>query len=131
MNPFDNIATKEIDGHNFQINKLRTSVLLKQGTRLAKVMIPILAEKAMQDKLEMIDFGRLSDLFVENIDELNLEELMPLVLNQATVDGQPLNYEEFFRGKFKTLVKVIQWSLQENFLNFFEDSMEMSGFIQK
>lgn len=127
-NPFDNVATKEIDGYKFQINKLRTSELLKHGTKLAKVIVPILAEKAMQDKLDQVDFSSLADLLVDNIDELNLEELMPVLLNQATCDGMPLQYEDFFRGKFMTLIKVMQWALTENFLNFFDGSMEMNGF---
>lgn len=128
MNPFDNIAKETIDGHEFQINKLRTSALLRHGTKLAKVIIPLLAEKAMQDQLEQVDYSLLADLLVENIDELNLEELTPILLAQATVGGKPLNVEEFFRGKFMTLVKVIKWAIAENFLNFFDGSMEMSGF---
>jgi hypothetical protein len=131
LNPFDNIAKTTIDGYDFQINKLRTSLLIRHGTKLAKVIIPILAEKAMQDKLKTIDLSALADLFVENIDEMNLEELTPLLLNQASVNGGALDIEEFFRGKFLTLMKVIKWTISVNFLNFSDASMEMSGFIQE
>ena len=129
INPFDRIAKEEIDGYTFHIYKLRTSPLLKYGTQLAKVVLPILAEQAEQQKLDMIDMTRLADLLVENIDNVQLEELVPVLLKDATVDGSPLDYENFFSGKFMTLIKLIKFALEQNFLNFFEGSMPMSGFI--
>jgi hypothetical protein len=127
-NPFDNVATKDFEVGTLQIHKLRTSALISHGKQLAKVYVPIVAERIMQDKDDMIDFGVLADLFVDNIDSLDLEVLLPLMLKDASLNGQALNYEEDFRGKFLELFAVAKWCLEVNFVNFSEGSTAMTGF---
>ncbi|EDL53758.1 hypothetical protein VSAK1_26320 [Vibrio mediterranei AK1] len=122
--PFDNVITTEIDGKKYQAYKLKTSLLLKHGIRLSKVLIPVLNE--LSASKESGDMSVVIDLFLANIDEVNLEELLPLLLKEATVDGRPLNYEEEFRGDFMLLVQVAIWLITENFLPFIKGSTDMN-----
>lgn len=65
------------------------------------------------------DFTDLSLTLCSQIDKIQVESLIDILLTDLTVDGVPVDIEEYFAGNYGELIEILEFSLKVNFSTFF------------
>ena len=118
----------KIDGEKYSIVLLNTSETLRTGQEIIKLILPS-AGAAMdgmfgeQDILadEPATFTSIAFHLVRQMGEFHTIETVKQLLEGSTVDGEPLEFETHFKGKFSVLIKLIEFAVKENYGSLFTD----------
>lgn len=120
-------ATTAINNKQFRIKKLPALKGLQISTRLAKIILPLAGGtfdglKADTTFQTPRNFTHLALTLCDQIDNINLEDLSLQLLNDLYVDGNPVDFDEYFSANYGEFVEVLAFALQENFSSFFTQS---------
>lgn len=68
-------------------------------------------------------FSRAAQLFVENLDKVEVEALVKDMLHGMTVNGQPISsFDNEFSGNYGALMSLLSKVVTENYSSFFGES---------
>jgi len=121
--------TREIDGIPFTVQQLPAMRAAKLSHRLGSVVGPAIAKiaaGAAKDELDLSQLGDAVQILFDRLPEKEFEALIKELLEtaQVTINGQtaPLMpaFDAVFTGKISTLFKVLKFSLEVNFADFFD-----------
>lgn len=116
--------TKKIKGTNYTIQMLQALPALKVGRAIASVVTPSLGAafdgirdaSGLQIKNTFTDIGT---VLIEHLDRLDLDFIIPQLLDGLEAEGKDIDFNEHFRGDFAALIELIAFAAQENFESFF------------
>lgn len=121
-------VNKNIDGMQFELKLLNTSEAFISGQELLKLTLPSLGAFAdgvttPEDPFnENTTFTAIAFHLTKQLGDVNTLHIIKQMLAGATVDGQPINFETFFRGRLGLLVKVVEFAVKENYGSLFTDT---------
>ena len=117
---------KDINGKTYAITLLPASQGLAVGNRLIKSLGPAIGVLLDSSQIEEVLFPEDQSMFtdisialVRQLDELDVESTIKLLLNGATCNSQPINFDQHFAGNYGEMVAVTEFALKENFGDFF------------
>lgn len=55
----------------------------------------------------------------QKIDESQLEDIIVALMYGLKVNGEDVNFDEYFTGNYGTMIELVEFSLRENFETFF------------
>lgn len=112
------VKTTEINGKEFQIHLLRAS----DGVTIAQKLSTIVATfLETDDKGEVdLDFSKIAKAVTSSLTDKELLEILSKLLKGMAVDGKEISFDEYFSGNYGELIKILSFTLQENFGSFFE-----------
>ena len=122
-----------INGKDYVIQLLPTSVSLEVSQKLVKALGPafgVLLDNNSDESMYQMEQTLFTDLFIaiaKQLDNLELTTLLQVLLKGAYCDGQAIDFDEHFRGKFGELLLVGEWALKENFKDFFISYLKAKG----
>jgi hypothetical protein len=72
-------------------------------------------------------FSEVALLLVSQIDKLNITDIVSRLLRSAKCDGEDFSVDEKFRGRYSALLSLVEFSLKENFSDFFTEYLKERG----
>jgi hypothetical protein len=64
-------------------------------------------------------FSDLAMTIVESVDQLDVEALILDFTKELRVDGEAVDFDEFFSANYSELLELLEFCLKENFPDFF------------
>lgn len=124
LNKFRREKTLE-SGKKVGIKILRTTAGIAVAKRLMNVVAPAVGGAA--DGMRHDDFvhgapksfTHLALTLCEQLDKVQIENLITVLLEDMTIDGKEVDYEEYFAANYGELIEILEFSLRENFNTFF------------
>lgn len=124
LNKFRREKTLE-SGKKVGIKILRTTAGIAVAKRLMNVVAPAVGGAA--DGMRHDDFvhgapksfTHLALTLCEQLDKVQIENLITVLLEDLTIDGKEVDYEEYFAANYGELIEILEFSLRENFNTFF------------
>lgn len=98
---------------------------LKYGKRVGRILLPIMSVVFSGDG-EEVSMGRVIDVVVDNLDELDEDLIVKLVTEGVTKNGVQIDFDKEFAGNYDTLVKLLQEIVQFNFQSLFQLGLDGS-----
>lgn len=115
-----------VRGSNFKLLLLDTSVGFNTAQEVLKLVLPSLgagADGIQESITELISqpraFSEAAVYLTSQLNNVNVLNIIQTLLSGATVDGEPLDFDKYFRGKYGMLLEVVEKALEENFSDFF------------
>jgi len=121
------VVSKNIDGVEYTIRLLNTSEAYLSGQKLLQLALPVMGAFAdgvsdLDDPLkESSAFTAMAFHMAKQLGDVNTLGIIILLLDGATANGVPINFEKYFRGKLGLLVHVIEFAIKENYGSLFTD----------
>ena len=117
------VKNKNID---VQIYKLPASQGLVVGTKLLKLILPVLG--GMADEIFSEDasnespktFTEIAQRLLTQLDNFDILSLVKQLLDGAAIDGREQDFDEYFMANYGALLLILEFALRENFQSFFE-----------
>lgn len=97
---------------------------VKYGKRVAKIILPILSVVFSQEG-EDINIGRIMDVVVDNIDQLD-EQLIQELMQNVSKNGTSIDFDKEFAGNYDTLFILLQEVIEFNFQSLFQLGLDGS-----
>jgi len=104
------------------------------GLELITVFLPALGSYVDSEKKsdfilpeENAMFSEIALLLVRQMDQINLIKIAQGLLADMTCDGQPVDADAHFKGNLSGFIKVLEFTLKENFSDFFTDYLMEKG----
>lgn len=112
-------------GKKVQIKMLRTTAGIAVAKKLLNLVAPAIGGAA--DGMRHDDmihgapksFTHLALTMCEQIDKVQIENIITVLLEDMTIDGKEIDYEEYFSANYGELIEILEFSLRENFETFF------------
>lgn len=128
------IKQKTIQGKVYSIKLLPASQGLTVGQNIIKGFAPALGvlfdSKLEEDSLfpeEQTVFTDLAIAVVRQMDSLELTSVIQLLMQGLSCDGQAVDFDTHFAGNYAALLSVVEYSLRENFGDFFTLYLKEKG----
>lgn len=109
-----------INNKKFTVRILPTRQGLSVAKELSKVLVPVIAS-AMGES-GGIDYSFVAQTLVENSEDFDEVNISILLLHGATVNGQELDFDQYFAGNYGEYLTLMAFVLEENFKSFFTAS---------
>ena len=123
-----------IGSNVYSIKLLPASLGFMVATNLIKTLLPVFGSwaDAQGRKGQVLPedestFTELALLLVGQLDKVDVLQVVHTLLNEALVNGKPLDFDIHFRANYKSLMKLIEFALKENFGDFFIDYLQEKG----
>lgn len=119
------LSEKIINGKTIQIRKLGALKGIKVIQQLSKVLVPILGGTLDGFKHDSFmhgapkTFSDLSLTIVETLDQMDIESLLLDFTKDLRVNGEAVDFDEYFSANYSELLEVLEFCLKENFPDFF------------
>lgn len=132
---------KVIGENTYSIKLLPATVGLKLGNQMIKGLAPViavLADNSMGngavsvkgDALVMEEQTLFTDMavaLVRQLDELDAVLIIKSLLFEASCNGQPIDFDNHFMGRYGELISIVEYALKENFGDFFIEYLKGKG----
>lgn len=113
------------NGKEVTIRKLPAMEGIKIGNRLIKVILPAIG--GTFDGLRHDDilhgspksFSHLALIICDQIDKIGIEDLILKLTEGMFIDGNPVEFNQYFSANYGELVEILEFALRENFGSFF------------
>lgn len=113
------------NGKKVQIKVLKTTAGIAVAKKLLNLVAPALGGAA--DGMRHDDFvhgapksfTHLALTLCDQIDKVQIENILLVLLEDLTVDGKDVDFDEYFAANYGELVEILEFSLRENFSTFF------------
>lgn len=124
MTQVNDKVSKIVDGKKYEVTLLTTSRAFITGQKLLKLSLPSMgaAVDGMFFADEFADnqtWAAVAIHMLRQMDDLDLIEIVKELLEHLTVDGQPVDFETYFRGNLGSLVTSLELALMENYSSLF------------
>lgn len=117
--------TTVIDGKTYKIVPLSWGDGIDLWENFLKKALPAIGsglDGAFKDELqEKATFTEVMLHLSHNLDGSTLKNYSLVLFNKATVDGEPLNINEEFTGRYGVWMKLFAFAFVENFSSFFDE----------
>lgn len=128
MNVENMVARQEINGKDVQIYTLPASEGWVIGTQLLKVVLPVvggLADEIFSDEETSKGqvpktFSEMAQRILTQLDNFDTLKLVQRLLKDASVNGQKIDFDQYYRKNYGELFLHLEFTLKENFSSFFE-----------
>lgn len=117
--------TVKTQGHEFQLMLLDTSTGFTTAQEIAKLLLPSLgagadgvAERITDSLSDSKTFSDAAIYLTSQLQSVDTLDIIKTLLIDAKVDGAPLDFDTFFRGKYGILLEVVEAAIKENFEDF-------------
>lgn len=125
---FDRQRKKEFNGKTYQLTVLPAGEGYAMALRLLKLILPALGgglDGMQHDELihgAPRTFSDLALTICEQMDKADVLGITKRLVKDVVVDGQGIDFDEYFAANYGELITVLEWSLKENFGSFFTES---------
>lgn len=119
MNFGENVVKTEIKGVSYQLYLLPAEEGIVMAQKLGQLVIPLLDGDSSDGEIEL-DFSKLAKNITSSISDKDFLAIIKRLLKESTADGKEINFNNYFRANYGTLIKLIAFALKENFGSFFE-----------
>lgn len=123
-----------IGDRTYSLSLLPASKGIIVAQQLIKTFLPSLASLADNFQKEdmvmpedMSMYTEVSMLLVSQMDKIDILKIIGLLLNDLQSDGVPVNFDVEFRGSYGNLIRLLEFSIKENFGSFFTDYLKAKG----
>lgn len=110
----------EIDGEKYILTQFTAMKGLKYQKKLAKIVLPALAEIVKSSESEQNVFGKVIEKVWENLDQIDEELIKELVVTGATKNNVSINFDFEFAGEYVKLFELVKEILMFNFEKVFQ-----------
>jgi hypothetical protein len=125
---------KQLNGKTYSLQLLPASVGLATffdlielfGTSIANIADSVRNEDAMLPE-EMLTFTHATQLFISNMGNKDMMALIHTLVSKVSCNGQPIDFDSHFAGKYGELAIIIEWVLKENFKDAFTSWLRDKG----
>ena len=135
MSQVKDFETTIIDGISYKIQLLSTSRAFITGQQLLKLGLP--SAGAAVDGMVFADefsdnqtWQAVAIHMVRQFDDVDILEIIKELLQTLEVDGTPVDFDSYFRGRLDLLISVIEFALKENYGSLFTGSSLMKKLLQ-
>lgn len=117
-------AEKEIEGVKYKIRLLNTSAAYSSFESITKLILPA-SGAAIDGTLDKNYFEAdqtlttAAMLLVKQMGEIDTLTIIKDLLFEAEADGEQINFEAYFRGRFDLLIQVVSFAIKENYGSLF------------
>lgn len=124
MNPQEYIEKRvkkeTIEGKEVQIHLLPASEGIVLASKLGATVLPSLGSLQENSDGE-ISILEVAAIVIANIEQLDVLDTIKKLLKGLTVNGQGVSFDDYFMANYGELVKILTFSLKENFSSFFSN----------
>lgn len=112
-------------GKKVQIKVLRTTAGIAVAKKLMNLVAPAIGGAADGMRHDDIihgapkSFTHLALTMCDQIDKIQVENIIAVLLEDMTIDGKEVDYEEYFAANYGELLEILEFCLRENFETFF------------
>ena len=125
---------KQIDGKTYSLQLLPASTGLAIffdlvelfGTSIANIADSVRNEDVMLPE-EMLTFTHATQLFITNMGNKDMMAIIQALVSKVHCNGQPIDFDTHFAGRYGELAVVIEWVLKENFKDAFTSWLREKG----
>ena len=125
---------KEIGGNKYVITMLPAMQGVSLAKRLLKAFVPLAGmwvDGSNREGLILPEddnlYTELAMLFVNNLDDVNVEEVIAALFSGLTCNGSVVDFDTHFRKNYSNLLLILEEALKENFGSFFGDYLKAKG----
>jgi hypothetical protein len=126
---------KQIDGKAYSLQLLSTTqglaiffdLIELFGSSIANIADSVKNENAVLPE-EMLTFTNATQLFINNMGNKDMLNLIQVLVSRVSCNGQSIDFDTHFAGKYGELAIVIEWVLKENFKDAFTSWLREKGF---
>ena len=124
------------NGKKIQIKVLRATAGIAVAKKLMNVIAPALggaADGMRHDDLihgAPTSFTHLALTLCDQIDKVQIEDLISVLLEDMTVDGKDIEFDDYFAANYGELIEILEFSLRENFATFFTGKGMKARFLK-
>ena len=125
--------SKNINGVEYTLKVLPATAGLKVGNALIKAAAPLLglivdsSKKDLEFAADDNTATMLAMTLVEQMDNLDVVDLIKLLVSGVSANGTQIDFETHFAGQYGVLIALVEFSLVENFGNFFSTYLKAKG----
>ena len=117
------LVQKEFDGKNYAVMLLDADKGWDVGMGVFKLLSTPIARAydsgALGEDIRDYDFAsNISMALTSMLDRVDVKDLMKQLLSTLTVDGEAVDFNIYFRGRYAHLLSVTIWAFRENFSDF-------------
>lgn len=117
------LVSKDFDGKTYTITLLDADKGWDVGMGVFKLLSVPLAQAwdsgAMGEEVRDYDFTtNIAMALTSTLDRVDVKNLMRELLSSLNVDGEKVDFNKYFRGKYAHLISVTIWAFKENFSDF-------------
>ena len=109
---FKSVSQSNIFGKEYQIHLLPAGEGFAMATKLSKYAAPALED----GDLSIIN---LTAVILSQIDDKDVMEIVKRLMRNVMVDGQEVNFDEYYMANYGELVAALGYIMKENFQSFF------------
>lgn len=115
------------DGKTITINVLKGREGFRIGMNLLKVVLPVVGGTVDGINHDNVlhgspkTFSGLAVLVIDQMDKLDVEQLVMRLIDGMQVDGQTVDFDEYFATNYAELIEIVSFSLKENFGSLFTE----------
>lgn len=118
-----------------QIYKLNASEGIVLGTKLLKLILPVLGgfadEIFSEEKTEAPQtFSEMAQRILEQLDNVDMLAIIKKLFDGLTVDRKDVSFDDYFMANYGELTMILEFALKENFQSFFEGTGLKARFMQ-
>lgn len=112
-------------GKTVSIKLLRTTIGIAVAKKLLNLVAPAVGGAA--DGMRHDDFvhgapksfTHLALTLCDQLDKVQIESIITVLLEDMYIDGNEINYDEYFMANYGELIEILEFALRENFNTFF------------
>lgn len=117
-------ASVKIDGVKYELRLLNTSAAFNTFESITKLLLPATgaAIDGASDKFQFDGdqtCATAAMLLVKQLGDVDTLELIKTLLEGAEVEGEDLDFEEHFKGRFDLLIDLLTFAVKENYGSLF------------
>ena len=123
-----------IQGDAYVIKLLPAMQGVSLCNRLFRTFVPAIGAWLDGDKREGLIlpeddtmFSEITHILAKNFETLGIEDVIRAICSGLTCNGVEVDFDNHFRGKYDTLLLVLEVALKENFGSFFTGYLEEKG----
>jgi hypothetical protein len=127
------LIQKELSGNVYTLKLLPAMKGMMLGKRLITAFAPalgVLMDSSTEDSLYVEEKTLCTDVavaIVSQLDQLDFEQTILDLLAGMTCNGQPIEFNSHFAAKYGLLLTCVEWSIVENFGDFFTEWLKGKG----
>lgn len=114
------VKKETIEGKEVQIHLLPASEGIILASKLGATVLPSLGSLQETSDGE-ISILEVAAIVIANIEQLDVLDTIKKLLKGLTVNGQGVTFDDYFMANYGELVKILTFSLKENFSSFFSN----------
>lgn len=130
----EGLKETKINGKSYAVKLLPAYQGFAVGMQLIKTFLPAFGSFLdNNNKKEYILpeeeslFTEIAILLVDQMGKINLMDVIQLLLQDVRVDGNQIDVDQHFMGKYSEFVSLLQFALEANFKDFFTGYLKEKG----